>query len=79
MSAAIAAAQRAVGGLATVVGDPETVPDERGWIPDERREMTLTLFASRRATKVRELRADIRRLPGGAEDAAGAVPAGQAP
>lgn len=47
--------------LAAVVGDPETVPDERGWLPAERRELSLALFAVWRAAEVRELRARIPR------------------
>lgn len=34
----------------------ETVAEEHGWLPSERRDLALTLFAARRATEVRELR-----------------------
>ncbi len=43
--------------LAAVVGDPETVHDEHGWLHAERRELSLTLFKERRAAEVRQLRA----------------------
>lgn len=55
----IAAKAREVGDLAAVVGDPETVTDAKGWLPAERREMSLTLFKARRETEVRDLRARI--------------------
>jgi hypothetical protein len=45
--------------LAALVGDEETVCDERGWLPAERRDLSLVLFKVRRATEVRELRARI--------------------
>jgi hypothetical protein len=44
------------------VGDPETVCDARGWLPAERRDLSLTLFRMRRESEVRELRA---RIPAG--------------
>jgi hypothetical protein len=55
----IAAGQRAVDELAAVVGDPETVCDERGWLPAERRELSLRAFKDRRAAEIRQLRASI--------------------
>ena len=59
LEAEITAGQRAVDELAAVVGDPETVCDERGWLPAERRELSLTLFRVRRVADVRELRARV--------------------
>jgi DNA repair exonuclease SbcCD ATPase subunit len=56
---AIAAGQRAVDELAAVVGDPETVCDERGWLPAERRELSLRAFKDRRAAEIRQLRTRI--------------------
>ena len=43
--------------LAAVAGDPESVADAKGWLPAERREMSLILFKARRETEVRDLRA----------------------
>ena len=45
-----------VGELSQQAGDMETVADEHGWLPSERREAALTLFAARRVTEVRERR-----------------------
>ena len=59
LEAEITAGQRAADELAAVVGDPETVCDERGWLPAERRELSLTLFRVRRVADVRELRARV--------------------
>jgi hypothetical protein len=59
LEAAIAARQRAVDELAAVADDPETVCDERGWLPAERRELSPTLFRERREVEVRQLRARI--------------------
>jgi hypothetical protein len=53
---AITARTQEAAGLAAAVGDPETVPDARGWLPAERREMSLTLFKARRGAEIRELR-----------------------
>ena len=55
----IAAAQRAADELAVLAGDPEAVCDERGWLPAERREVSLALFRTRREAQVYELRASI--------------------
>ena len=73
---AIAAGQRAVDELAAVVGVPETVCDERGWLPAERRELSLSLFKERREAEVRQLRtriparqAELKTLTGRAERA----------
>jgi hypothetical protein len=42
--------------LSQQAGDVETVADEHGWLPSERRDLALTLFKARRVTEVRELR-----------------------
>lgn len=52
----IAAITATVEDLTHRVGDAETVADECGWLPSERREYALQLFAARRVTEVRELR-----------------------
>lgn len=59
LEAEITAGQRAVDELAAVAGDPETVCDERGWLPAERREVSLTLFRVWREAEVSELRARV--------------------
>jgi hypothetical protein len=56
---AITARTREVDDLAVAVGDPETVPDVRGWLPAERRDVALALFKARRGNQVRELRSRI--------------------
>jgi hypothetical protein len=73
---AIAAGQRAVDELAAVVGDPETVCDERGWLPAERRELSLRAFKQRREAEIRQLRtriparqAELKTLTGRSERA----------
>jgi hypothetical protein len=54
---AITAQTQEADGFAAAAGDPETVADARGWLPAERREMSLTLFQARRGTQVKEMRA----------------------
>lgn len=44
------------------VGDPETVVDEHGRLPRDRREITLSLYRIHRTTRVRELRAQLPEL-----------------
>ena len=73
----IAAGQRAVDELAAVVGDPETVCDERGWLSAERRELSLRAFKQRREAEIRQLRtsiparqAELKSLTGRSERAA---------
>lgn len=44
------------GELSHQASDVETVTDEHGWLPSELREHSLTVFAARRVTEVRELR-----------------------
>ena len=59
LEAAIAARQRAVDELAAAAGDPETVCDELGWLPAERRELSLRLFKERRWAEIQQLRTRI--------------------
>ncbi len=54
----------AVQDLAGRVSDEEAVADERGWLPGERREFFLHVFAARRVENVRELRARVTRRRG---------------
>jgi hypothetical protein len=56
----VAAARSEVVRLQEAVGDVEAVVNERGWLPQERREVALTLFSARRCTEVRELRGRVR-------------------
>jgi hypothetical protein len=44
------------------VGDPETVIDEHGWLPRERRELAHTMFSIRRQREVKDLREKVRDL-----------------
>ena len=60
-----------------MAGDPETVCDERGWLPAERRELSLRAFKDRRAAEVRQLRiriparqTELKTLSGRSERAA---------
>jgi hypothetical protein len=55
-------AERLIGLLEPVVGDPETVIDENGWLPAERREEFFTKFAGDRESEVIELRERRRDL-----------------
>lgn len=45
-----------MGELSRQAGDMETVADEHGWLPSERRDLALTLFAARRVAEVRHSR-----------------------
>jgi hypothetical protein len=56
---AIAAQSKKVEDLLAVIGDPETVCDEAGWLPAERRELSLSRFKDERISQVRTLRARI--------------------
>lgn len=58
----IAACQRRLDEVRDVVADPERVVDRDGYLPAERRELSLRLFASRRQAAVRELRPKILDL-----------------
>jgi hypothetical protein len=55
----IATKSKEVEDLLAVIGDPETVCDEGGWPPAERREMALIRFKSERGSQVRTLRTQI--------------------
>jgi hypothetical protein len=46
--------------LSTLVGNAESVADANGWLPSERREYALDIFAGRRNTEVRELRDQVK-------------------
>ncbi|MGH3217327.1 MAG: hypothetical protein ACRDPY_01120 [Streptosporangiaceae bacterium] len=52
----IAELETEIGRLGSIVGDEETVADPSGWLPGERREWSLVLFAAQRVREVRELR-----------------------
>jgi len=58
----IAACQRRLDEIRDAVADPERVIDPDGYLPAERRELSLSLFASRRQTAVRDLRPKIIEL-----------------
>jgi hypothetical protein len=47
--------------LAARAGDVEAVADENGWLPSERREFVLHVFAARRVQEIRELRERVTR------------------
>lgn len=49
--------------LHDVVGDPETVVDRHGWLPRERRELSLSGFSFRRRREVERLREAVAVLP----------------
>jgi hypothetical protein len=51
----------AVQDLAGRMGDAEAVADENGWLPSERREFFLQVFAAQRVEEVRELRERVTR------------------
>lgn len=54
-------------------GDAETVADENGWLPSERREFFLHVFAAGRAEEIRKLRARVPRQQAELKPAAGRV------
>jgi hypothetical protein len=56
---AIAAKSKDVKDLLAVIGGPETVCDKAGWLPAERRGLSLSLFKDERISQVRTLRARI--------------------
>lgn len=60
--AAVSSIQAEVDRLRGIVGDPETVLDEQGRLPAERRQLSWTRFCAQRSTEVRELRAEIANL-----------------
>ncbi|MFW6033846.1 MAG: hypothetical protein ACOC9R_01815, partial [bacterium] len=59
---AIATAQAEIDRLRSQVGDPETVVDSRGRLPDERRQLALSMFSAHRNVEVRKLRKEIAEL-----------------
>lgn len=60
--AVVTSIQAEVDRLRGDVGDPETVVDEQGRLPAERRQLSWTMFRAQRNTEVRELRAEIADL-----------------
>jgi hypothetical protein len=52
----IKAASRRMDELTPVVGDVDAMWDEHGWLPSERRALSLEIFAELRVNEVRELR-----------------------
>jgi hypothetical protein len=71
LDAKIGRTSAVVGELSQQAGDMETVADEHGWLPSERRETALTLFAARRVTEVRELRERVTARRAELEEAKG--------
>lgn len=67
-------ARSSVAELQALVGDPETVIDKEGWLPQERRELALTSFKYRRERKVRELREQLATLPATLKETQGREP-----
>lgn len=63
-----------IGALKPVVGDPETVSDVHGWLPSERRELSLSRFSSRRRREVERLRDEVATLPVTLKQAQGREP-----
>jgi uncharacterized small protein (DUF1192 family) len=61
----VAAVRTEVARLQEEVGDVETVVDQDGWLPQERREVALTLFSARRCCEIRELRERVREQQAG--------------
>jgi hypothetical protein len=62
---AITRSAQAADQLAKAVGDPETVVDRDGWLPAERRELSLARFRAGRITEVRELRTRVQARQAG--------------
>ena len=60
--------------LRDVVGDPETVVDRHGWLPSERRELSLSGFSFRRRREVERLREAVAVLPGTLKETKGREP-----
>jgi hypothetical protein len=48
--------------LTRIVGDPETIIDQNGWLPKERRDYMLICYRIERERKVRKLREEIPEL-----------------
>jgi hypothetical protein len=62
LAASITERHQTIDQLAQVVGDPETVIDQNGWLPADRRDAMLLHYRFERERKVRKLRADIPEL-----------------
>ncbi len=60
--------------LRDLVGDPETVVDRHGWLPNERRELSLSGFSFRRRRDVERLREAVAVLPGKLTETKGREP-----
>lgn len=58
----IAARRIEIDRLTTLVGDPDTVIDQNGWLPGERREAMLLHYRFERERRVRRLRGQIPEL-----------------
>lgn len=54
--------RREIDRLKPIVGDPETVIDQNGWLPQERRETMLLYYRFDREKKVRKLRTEMPEL-----------------
>ncbi|RJQ10190.1 MAG: hypothetical protein C4558_05190 [Dehalococcoidia bacterium] len=53
------------------IGDPETVIDQQGWLPAERRERSLSRFSWERREAIRQLRVEVVALEGAFPDIRG--------
>jgi outer membrane murein-binding lipoprotein Lpp len=62
LDASIARLRSDIERLAGIVGDPEDVVDERGWLPRDRREIMLVYYRLDRESEVKELRVKIPAL-----------------
>lgn len=62
---------QAAAALTERVGDPETVVDNRGWLPSERREHSQIGFSCRRIATVNKLRVAVEELPAKLKDTTG--------
>lgn len=58
----IAAVEERIAALRVQVGDPEAVVERHGWLPAERRELSLESFTARRQCEVWDLREHINRV-----------------
>jgi hypothetical protein len=59
--------RREIERLAPVVGDPETVIDQNGWLPSERRDAMLIHYRMNRERQVKELRIKVPALAASGE------------
>lgn len=60
--------------LSDVVGDPETIVDRHGWLPSDRRELSLSGFSFRRRREVERLREAVAVLPATLKETKGREP-----